>query len=143
MCPAPDLQACFVNTPACWIVKQTVLSIGERPLPTNVERRSPMDYEDRTLSCVDCGQPFIFSADDQAFHAEKGFTNEPKRCPACRQSRRAERGGGFGQGPREMHPAVCADCGKETTVPFRPRGDRPVYCSDCFSKMRTESSTGF
>ena len=107
-----------------------------------------MDYEDRTLSCVDCGQPFIFSADDQSFHAEKGFTNEPKRCPACRQSRRAERGGGgdragFGQGPREMHPAVCADCGKETTVPFLPRGDRPVYCSDCFSTRRPSPRTSW
>ncbi|MBF8268244.1 MAG: hypothetical protein HW388_1752, partial [Dehalococcoidia bacterium] len=69
----------------------------------------------------------------------KGFTNEPKRCASCRQTRRGERdgnGGGFTQGPREMHPAVCAECGKNTTVPFLPRGDRPVYCSDCFSVRR-------
>ena len=101
-----------------------------------------MDYEDRTLMCQDCGQPFVFSADDQAFHATKGFTNEPKRCPSCRQARRNERGGGGGGGGggygfREMHSVVCAECGKDTTVPFRPRGDRPVYCSDCFSKRRT------
>ena len=101
-----------------------------------------MDYEDRTLTCLDCGQPFIFTADDQAFHATKGFTNEPKRCPSCRQTRRSERDGGYGQ-QREMHPAVCAECGADTMVPFRPRGDRPVYCSDCFSKQRAGSRTNY
>ena len=96
-----------------------------------------MNYEDRTLTCQDCGQPFTFSADDQSFHATKGFTNEPKRCPSCRQARRSSRGGGFRGGEREMHPAVCAQCGKDTMVPFRPRGDKPVYCSDCFSQQST------
>ena len=102
-----------------------------------------MNYEDRTLTCQDCGQSFTFSADDQAYHAEKGFTNEPKRCTSCREARRNERSGGYGQGPREMHPVVCAECGKDTTVPFQPRGDRPVYCSDCFSKQRTAGRTGW
>ena len=96
-----------------------------------------MNYEDKTLTCQDCGQPFTFSADDQSYHAMKGFTNEPKRCDPCRQARRSERNGGYGQSSREMHPVVCAVCGKDTTVPFQPRGDRPVYCSDCFSKQRT------
>ena len=95
-----------------------------------------MSYEDRALTCQDCGQPFTFSADDQAFHAEKGFTNDPKRCTSCREIRRNERNGGYGQGPREMYSVVCAECGKDATVPFQPRGDRPVYCSDCFSKQR-------
>ncbi len=102
-----------------------------------------MSYQDRTLTCQDCGQSFTFSADDQQYHAEKGYTNEPKRCPSCRQNRRAERGGdsygssysSYGSSRREMHPAVCAQCGKDTQVPFLPRGDRPVYCSDCFSKQ--------
>ena len=107
--------------------------------------------EDKTLTCQDCGQPFTFSGEDQAYHAEKGYTNEPKRCGSCRQARRSERsysgggggggggfgggGGGYDRGPREMHPAVCAECGKDTMVPFRPRGDRPVYCSDCYSRQ--------
>jgi CxxC-x17-CxxC domain-containing protein len=101
-----------------------------------------MSYEDRTLTCQDCGQSFTFSADDQAYHAEKGFTNEPKRCPSCRQSRRNERGngGGYSQSPREMYPVVCAQCGKQTEVPFQPRGDRPVYCSDCFRQQPASSS---
>jgi len=97
-----------------------------------------MSYEDRTLTCQDCGQEFTFSADDQQYHAEKGYTNEPKRCPLCRSSRRAgggNGGGGYSSGRREMHPAVCAQCGKDTQVPFLPTGTRPVYCSDCFSKQ--------
>ena len=102
-----------------------------------------MTNEDRTLSCNECGQSFIFSADDQAYHSEKGYTNEPKRCPACRQAKRAQRNGdGFDRGGREMHPVVCAECGQDTTVPFLPRGDRPVYCSDCFRRHGTSANTG-
>ncbi|MCL0054088.1 zinc-ribbon domain containing protein [Dehalococcoidia bacterium] len=98
-----------------------------------------MSYQDRNLTCVECGQSFIFSADDQSYHAEKGYTNEPKRCASCRDARRANRStdGGFGsdRGPREMHSVICAECGNQATVPFLPRGDRPVYCSDCFSRQ--------
>ena len=94
-----------------------------------------MAFEERTLACVECNQSFIFTADDQQYHADKGYTNEPKRCPNCRQARRANRGfggGDFGGGRREMHPVVCAECGKDTEVPFVPRGDRPVYCNECY-----------
>ena len=101
-----------------------------------------MSYQDKTLECVDCGSNFTFSASEQEFFANKGFTNEPKRCPACRQSRKEQRraqgyegGGGYSR-QREMHPAVCAACGKETQVPFEPREGRPVYCSDCFAKSK-------
>ena len=92
-----------------------------------------MPYTDKNLTCVDCGAEFTFSAEDQEYHASRGFTNEPKRCPDCRQARKAERGGG-GSSQRQMYPAVCAECGQNTEVPFEPRGDRPVYCLDCFSK---------
>lgn len=44
------------------------------------------------------------------------------------------REGGFG--PREMHKATCAECGKECEVPFKPSGDRPVYCQDCYKAKR-------
>ncbi len=100
-----------------------------------------MSFEDRTLTCQDCSAEFTFSADDQQYHADKGYTNEPKRCPSCRSARKGERGGG-GYGPREMHPAVCAECGKDTEVPFLPRGDRPVYCSDCFSRQPSGGGGG-
>ena len=102
-----------------------------------------MPYTEKTLTCQDCGQSFTFSAEDQEFFATKGYS-EPKRCPSCRQARKAERGGGGGDGgyrqQREMHPAVCAECGKDTEVPFEPTGDRPVYCRDCFSRRSPERS---
>lgn len=87
-------------------------------------------FNDKTLTCRDCGQEFIFTAGEQEFFAEKGFTNEPTRCRDCRNTRK--NGGGA---PREMFDAVCSDCGKTCKVPFKPKDDRPVYCSDCFSKQ--------
>jgi CxxC-x17-CxxC domain-containing protein len=101
-----------------------------------------MAFQDKSLQCVDCGNPFTFSAADQEFFQSKGYTNEPKRCPTCRQSRKAERYGNGGGGSssfgarRQMFPAVCAECGKDTQVPFEPRGDKPVYCSDCYRKIK-------
>jgi CxxC-x17-CxxC domain-containing protein len=100
-----------------------------------------MAFQDKSIVCADCGTAFTFSVKDQEFFQTKGFTNEPKRCPECRQSKKAERNGGsFGNrsygAPRQMFPATCGECGKSTEVPFQPRGDKPVYCSDCFSKMR-------
>ena len=96
-----------------------------------------MSFTDKQLECNDCGRPFTFSADEQEFFANKGFTNEPKRCPECRAAKKQERGGGRGGygGSRQMYPAVCAQCGTDTQVPFEPRGDRPVYCSQCYSAM--------
>ena len=100
-----------------------------------------MSYTDRTLTCQDCGQSFSFSADDQEFFAQKGYT-EPKRCPSCRQARKAARGdsGGYGP-PRQLFQVVCAECGQEAEVPFEPRGDRPVYCRDCFAKRSPARSS--
>jgi CxxC-x17-CxxC domain-containing protein len=101
-----------------------------------------MSFESKTLSCADCGAAFDFTVEEQEFYQSKGFTNEPKRCPSCRQARKAERGGGGYGGsssygsPRQMFPVTCASCGKETEVPFEPRGDRPVYCSDCYRKEK-------
>lgn len=112
---------------------------------------------DKMLTCRDCGQEFVFTQGEQEFYASRGFTNEPTRCPDCRAARKAERGssesggytsggyssgGGGGYGRREMYPATCAECGKGTQVPFMPRGDRPVYCSDCFERQRGGSSSG-
>lgn len=95
-------------------------------------------YENKTLVCKDCGNPFDFTVRDQMFYAEKGFENEPQRCRDCRTARKSQRGSSVissygGGGAREMFDAVCAQCGENTTVPFRPRGDRPVYCRSCFS----------
>ncbi|HEV3156482.1 MAG TPA: zinc-ribbon domain containing protein [Candidatus Baltobacteraceae bacterium] len=108
-------------------------------------------YTDESLNCVDCNAAFIFSAGEQEFFAQKGFTNKPNRCPDCRAARKASRGGGGysggagggggaysgrggGSATREMFQATCSACGKVAEVPFQPRGDKPVYCRDCFSK---------
>ena len=91
-------------------------------------------YEDKTLVCRDCGAEFVFTAGEQEFYAEKGFQNEPTRFKACRQARKASRPAPGGA--REMHDAVCAQCGAATKVPFAPRNDRPIYCSECFAARR-------
>ncbi|HEY8489880.1 MAG TPA: zinc-ribbon domain containing protein [Dehalococcoidia bacterium] len=100
-----------------------------------------MSYQDKTLTCVECGNTFVFTAGEQEFHASKGFTNEPKRCPDCRAARRARREGEPAPAAarprdRELYVATCDRCGNEARVPFQPRGDRPVYCSDCFRIMQ-------
>ena len=103
-----------------------------------------MPYTDKQITCVDCGTEFSFTAGEQERYAQLGFENEPKRCQACRAAKKASRPNGAGRprptparsGPREMFPAVCAECGQQTTVPFKPRGDRPVYCAECFSQRR-------
>ena len=96
-----------------------------------------MSFQDKSLQCADCGSTFTFSAEEQEFYQSKGYVNEPKRCPDCRRARKANRneGSGYSSGPRQMYPAVCAECGVETEVPFQPRGDRPVYCRDCYRKV--------
>lgn len=104
-----------------------------------------MGFQDKELQCADCGATFTFSVEEQEQFASRGYTNEPRRCLPCRDARKASRGnGGNSSGnrsrsygaPREMFPVVCAECGKETKVPFEPRSGRPVYCSDCYNKVR-------
>jgi CxxC-x17-CxxC domain-containing protein len=105
-----------------------------------------MPYADKALVCRDCGAQFTFTASEQEFYASRGFENDPSRCPSCRAARKRASGRGTDQSrsygssrerpPRQMYPATCADCGVQTEVPFEPRGDRPVYCADCFRKQR-------
>ena len=115
---------------------------------------------DQTITCRDCGQAFTFTAGEQAFYQERGYT-APQRCPSCRAERKAQRaasgyddggyggggggggysrggggGGGYSSGPRQLFPAVCSNCGKDTEVPFQPSGDKPVYCRECFAERR-------
>ncbi len=90
-------------------------------------------YEDKTLTCKECGREFVFTAGEQEFYAEKGFVNEPQRCKECRHARR-----GAGRSERDAFIAVCASCGKEARLPFQPREDRPVYCSECFARIKED-----
>jgi CxxC-x17-CxxC domain-containing protein len=97
-----------------------------------------MSFQDKSIQCSDCGTTFTFSADEQELFASRGYTNEPKRCQTCRQARKSERYGsnsGF-RSQRQMFSATCAQCGKDTEVPFEPREGRPVYCSDCYNKVK-------
>jgi CxxC-x17-CxxC domain-containing protein len=112
------------------------------------------NMSDRTLTCRDCGQEFLFTAGEQAFYTERGYS-EPSRCKPCRQARKAQQGtgggyssggysggggggfGGNGGGQRQFYPAVCSECGKDTEVPFQPTPGKPVYCRDCFQSRRT------
>lgn len=95
-------------------------------------------YDDRILTCRECGRNFTFTAGEQEFYASRGLTNDPSRCPDCRAARRNAQGGGFRQRAEssERYETVCADCGRVTSVPFIPREDRPVYCNDCFQNHR-------
>jgi CxxC-x17-CxxC domain-containing protein len=111
-------------------------------------------YSDKTLTCRDCGNPFTFTAGEQEFFVQKGFTNEPGRCTECRSARKSQRGGtsydsdrgysgggygggGYARAPREMFSAICSECGQTAQVPFQPRTDKPVYCSNCFEQKRS------
>lgn len=114
-----------------------------------------MSYTDQTLYCRDCNAEFTFTAGEQEFYASRGLTNQPSRCPSCRAARKAQGGasrggsrGGYGNSgggyrePRQMYTATCANCGNEAQVPFQPRADRPVYCSDCYQPQSSGRSRG-
>ena len=121
---------------------------------------------DRSLTCRDCGQEFVFTQGEQEFYQQRGFS-EPQRCPSCRQARKTQRNGaggssagggyssgggggyssgggggygndsGYGSAPRQLYPATCSECGQQTEVPFNPTPGKPVYCRDCFSSRKS------
>ena len=108
-----------------------------------------MAFQDRELACRDCGGAFVFTVGEQEFYATKGLEHDPVRCPSCRATRKMMRPedrdfapayGVYvswgGRTPRQLHVASCAQCASMTEVPFRPRDDRPVYCSDCYGDLR-------
>ncbi|HZR38796.1 MAG TPA: zinc-ribbon domain containing protein [Ktedonobacteraceae bacterium] len=110
-----------------------------------------MSLSDETLYCRDCNQEFIFTVGEQEFYASRGLTNKPSRCPECRAARKQSNGGqrSFSGGrsggyrerePRQMYSATCASCGNEALVPFQPRDDRAVYCSDCYQPSNSGRS---
>jgi CxxC-x17-CxxC domain-containing protein len=94
-----------------------------------------MEYRDKNLVCIECHQPFVWTAGEQLFFADKNFKNEPKRCKACKGKRNSRMG--LPSRERVETTATCSQCGKETTVPFRPTQGRPVYCKDCFQQRKS------
>ena len=108
-----------------------------------------MEFQDKVLTCVDCGAGFVFTAGEQLFFHDKQFKNEPKRCKACKSKRVAVLaaptvpGNGNGNGVRFARVetrAICSQCGKETTVPFRPTQNRPIFCRECFTQKRSATA---
>ena len=97
-----------------------------------------MAFQDQTLTCRDCGNPFTWTASEQEFYQQKGFQNAPVRCPADRAAKKSRMEGGRGgdRGQRQMYDITCSNCGRQDQVPFQPRGDRPVLCGDCFRRQR-------
>jgi CxxC-x17-CxxC domain-containing protein len=102
-----------------------------------------MEFQDKMLKCIDCGADFVFTSGEQLFFHDKQFRNEPKRCRTCKAKRvatlAAAAPGHHGLSRTETR-AVCSQCGKETTVPFRPTQGRPVLCRDCFQQKRIAAS---
>ena len=99
-----------------------------------------MSGGDLLLQCSDCGQEFVFTASEQQFFQERGYSS-PKRCKQCRQAKQGAgsygqqgsgRATGYSSSSGVETTVVCASCGQTTTVPFEPRGDRPVYCKNCY-----------
>lgn len=112
-----------------------------------------MALSDQTLYCRDCNQEFVFTVGEQEFYASHNLMNTPTRCPSCRAARKGQSGGSYGSArgsssreSRQMYTAICSNCGNEALVPFQPRGDKPVFCSDCYQPQRSgrgsSSSTG-
>jgi CxxC-x17-CxxC domain-containing protein len=99
-----------------------------------------MEYRDKILKCVECGAEFVFTAGEQMFFADKGFKNEPKRCKPCKTKRGQSNGMGTSSFHRVETKTTCSQCGKETTVPFKPTQGRPVYCRECFQQRRQSSA---
>ena len=109
------------------------------------ERKVTILATDQTLRCRECGRDFVFTAGEQEFYASKGLMNTPSRCPECRAARKSSMSGGSYGGeraPRQMYTATCSSCGGEARVPFQPRGDKPVYCSNCFQQIGGGARSG-
>ena len=106
-----------------------------------------MEFQDKVLTCIDCGAQFIFTAGEQLFFRDKQFKNEPKRCKTCKSRRVAVLSTPPAQGNSQHYAhsrvetrAICSQCGKETTIPFRPTQGRPIFCRECFSQKKNMAS---
>ena len=99
-----------------------------------------MEFQDRNLKCVDCGQDFVFTAGEQLFFHDKQFKNEPKRCKACKGKSAQSLGLQQDNYKKVETRTNCSGCGKETTVPFKPTQGRPVFCRECFQASKKSAA---
>lgn len=114
--------------------------LSECGRPNNISQEEPL--KTRSIVCLECGSEFPFTGVEQRFFAAKGYTNEPKRCPSCRELRRSLKET-FRHKPVKIHNVICAECGEETMVPFKPREDKPPYCTDCFTGLKPPSEPDY
>jgi CxxC-x17-CxxC domain-containing protein len=110
---------------------------NEGLIETELESEQTMEATDRQLTCKDCGSEFLFTVGEQRFFQERGLTNEPKRCKACRGGKQRGQGAGDPGKRRDGRQmveteVVCAECGQSTVVPFVLKQGRPVLCRACY-----------
>ena len=98
-----------------------------------------MEFSDKSLKCVDCGQEFLFTAGEQLFFHERQFKNEPKHCKNCKAKRGSPLASKNG---RPTTRTNCSQCGIQTTVPFKPTQGRPVLCRPCFQGKKPLADAG-
>lgn len=98
-----------------------------------------MTLQDRTLRCASCGQDFVWAAGEQAFYAEHQLSHEPRHCRACKARRSARPVQRAAAPAPTATEATCSQCGRPTTVPFRPASGRPVFCRQCYQHRRHSS----
>ncbi len=104
-----------------------------------------MAYPSRSVSCRNCGAEYSLNGEELEFLAARGLDGSSGLCPGCRAIRRSQfaswnSGRGLSRSSRELHTAICADCGAETQIPFLPKEGRPVYCSTCFEKRKAAAA---
>lgn len=103
-----------------------------------------MELQDKVLKCADCGADFIFTIGEQIFFQEKHFQNPPRRCRSCKSKRLPPFSAAAFKQRRTFARTVakietltnCFQCGKSTTVPFKPTQGRPVLCRECYEQKR-------
>jgi CxxC-x17-CxxC domain-containing protein len=105
------------------------------------------DFEDISITCIDCTESFTWTAGEQAFFIQKQLSNPPKRCKPCKRAKNrrieaVETARTTGQKQRIECRADCAHCGENTTVPFFPSQGRPVYCRKCFLDANAGHAVG-
>ena len=101
-----------------------------------------MEFQDKHLTCVDCGTEFIWTAGEQTVLRgqelqERAEALQGVQGQACQSSGRVR-----GMRERVETATNCSACGKETTVPFKPTQGRPVFCKECFQQRKFAGAGG-
>ena len=124
-----------------------------KAVPTNLKEfnqrtfASEPDLKDTDISCIDCGNDFVWTIGEQMFFRDKGLQNPPKRCKECKQAKNERLNAIINASAtgikQKIEVAVyCAKCSGYTTVPFYPSQGRPVFCRSCYLEMNPLPQSG-